>query len=68
LAFAVSTGHFSLKLVGESIQFLLGHAERFGVVAQNAFGRALNAALEIVDGCTGALAGLSRLFEKIFSQ
>src|SRR5207249_1395067 len=52
-----------LKLAGQIIEFSLGLAQGFGVVAQNAFGGALDAALQFIDALAGALLGLARLRE-----
>jgi len=68
LAFGIGTGHFFLKLVGESIEFLLSQSKPFGVVAKDTFSRAFDAAFEIFDRRARALIGLSGRLKKIFAE
>lgn len=47
----------TLELVGERLEFPLGHAERLGVVAKDAFGRRFDAPAHFLDAAAGPFLG-----------
>jgi hypothetical protein len=61
----VSSSDFLINLSSQIVQFALGHAQGFGVVAQHALGRVFDALFQVFDVFPRALLELSRLIYEI---
>src|SRR5205823_1154944 len=71
IGLSVSSARLSglaLQLIHQLIEFLLRKAQRLGIIAEDAFGGALDAALEIFEAGAHPLAGSRGLGQKILAH